>query len=168
MTRKPPQSETPTPPSRRKTKKATPTGRPRVNLALQGGGSHGAFTWGVLDRFLDDDGLDFAGLSGTSAGALNGAVLLSGYVQGHEGADDATARKHANVLFHLMGYLKEHLDTGDKAELAEETGLIIDIGEWVFRQAAEWVAHWRRRPSIRECAVASPTRSAASSARRPR
>jgi NTE family protein len=102
MTRKPPQSETPTPPSRRKTKKATPTGRPRVNLALQGGGSHGAFTWGVLDRFLDDDGLDFAGLSGTSAGALNGAVLLSGYVQGHEGADDATARKHAQKALHAF------------------------------------------------------------------
>ena len=56
--------------------------RPRLNLALQGGGSHGAFTWGVLDRLLDEDGVDFGGLSGTSAGALNGAVLLTGYVQG--------------------------------------------------------------------------------------
>jgi NTE family protein len=53
-----------------------------VNLALQGGGSHGAFTWGVLDRLLDDDGIDIGGISGTSAGALNGAVLLSGHVKG--------------------------------------------------------------------------------------
>lgn len=82
--------------------KAAPraNGRPRVNLALQGGGSHGAFTWGVLDRLLDDDGLDFAGLSGTSAGALNGAVLLSGYVKGFEHGDEAKARKHAQKALH--------------------------------------------------------------------
>ncbi|HEX5357507.1 MAG TPA: patatin-like phospholipase family protein [Aquabacterium sp.] len=75
-------------------------GRPRVNLALQGGGSHGAFTWGVLDRLLDDDGLDFAGLSGTSAGALNGAVLLSGYVKGFAQGSEAHARKQAQKGLH--------------------------------------------------------------------
>jgi NTE family protein len=58
------------------------SGRPPVNLALQGGGSHGAFTWGVLDRLLEDDGLHMSAISGTSAGALNGAVALSGYVTG--------------------------------------------------------------------------------------
>jgi hypothetical protein len=47
----------------------------RVNLALQGGGAHGAFTWGVLDRLLEEDDLEIAGISGTSAGALNGAAL---------------------------------------------------------------------------------------------
>lgn len=77
-----------------------PSGRPLINLALQGGGSHGAFTWGVLDRLLDDDGLDFAGLSGTSAGALNGAVLLTGYVKGHEGGGEAQARKQAQIALH--------------------------------------------------------------------
>ena len=46
----------------------------RVSLALQGGGAHGAFTWGVLDRLLEDDELEIAGISGTSAGALNGAA----------------------------------------------------------------------------------------------
>lgn len=50
----------------------------RVNLALQGGGAHGAFTWGVLDRLLEEDDLDIAGISGTSAGALNGAALKAG------------------------------------------------------------------------------------------
>ena len=45
--------------------------RKRVNLALQGGGAHGAFTWGVLDAFLDDSRLDVVALSGTSAGAMN-------------------------------------------------------------------------------------------------
>jgi NTE family protein len=55
---------------------------PRVDLALQGGGSHGAFTWGVLDRLLQDDGIAFDAISGTSAGALNGAVLVSGFHAG--------------------------------------------------------------------------------------
>lgn len=50
----------------------------KINLALQGGGAHGAFTWGVLDRLLDEDWLDFAAISGTSAGAVNGAALQAG------------------------------------------------------------------------------------------
>jgi NTE family protein len=59
----------------------------RIDLALQGGGSHGAFTWGVLDRLLEDESLDFDGVSGTSAGALNAAVLATGWAEGgREGA----------------------------------------------------------------------------------
>src|SRR5579864_6021390 len=53
-----------------------------VNLALQGGGAHGAFTWGVLDRLLDDDRLRIEGISGTSAGAINAAVLAQGHLRG--------------------------------------------------------------------------------------
>ncbi len=61
-----------------------------VDLALQGGGSHGAFTWGTLDKLLEDATIDFAGISGTSAGALNGAVLVTGLVHGgREGARQA-------------------------------------------------------------------------------
>jgi NTE family protein len=58
-----------------------------VDLALQGGGSHGAFTWGVLDRLLEDGRLRFDGVSGTSAGALNAGVLATGWARG--GADGA-------------------------------------------------------------------------------
>ncbi|MGB3407340.1 MAG: patatin-like phospholipase family protein [Jannaschia sp.] len=54
----------------------------RVNLALQGGGAHGAFTWGVLDRLLADERLEIAGISGTSAGALNGAAIKCGLARG--------------------------------------------------------------------------------------
>lgn len=58
-----------------------------VNLALQGGGAHGAFTWGVLDRILEDQRLPIDGISGTSAGAMNAAVLAHGYCEGgREGA----------------------------------------------------------------------------------
>lgn len=53
--------------------------RKTLNLALQGGGAHGAFTWGVLDRLLDEDGLTLEGISGTSAGAMNAAMLAIGY-----------------------------------------------------------------------------------------
>lgn len=53
-----------------------------LNLALQGGGSHGAFTWGVLDALLADGRVAFEGLSGASAGAVNAVALASGYARG--------------------------------------------------------------------------------------
>lgn len=58
-----------------------------IDLALQGGGSHGAFTWGVLDRILEESWLRVEAISGTSAGAMNAAVMVSGYMQG--GAEGA-------------------------------------------------------------------------------
>ena len=60
-----------------------------IDFALQGGGSHGAFTWGVLDRLLEEPWLRIAGISGTSAGAMNAAVLADGWVDG--GAEGARA-----------------------------------------------------------------------------
>jgi predicted acylesterase/phospholipase RssA len=53
-----------------------------VDLALQGGGSHGAFTWGVLDRLLEETWLRIDGISGTSAGAMNAVVLVDGFEKG--------------------------------------------------------------------------------------
>ena len=60
-----------------------------VDLALQGGGAHGAFTWGVLDRLLEEAWLRIDGISGTSAGAMNAAVLAAGHAAG--GAERARA-----------------------------------------------------------------------------
>ena len=60
-----------------------------LNLALQGGGAHGAFTWGVLDGLLQDGRLNFEGVSGTSAGAMNAVVLADGLLRG--GRDGARA-----------------------------------------------------------------------------
>ena len=51
----------------------------KVDFALQGGGAHGAFTWGVLDRLLEERSLSFESISGTSAGAINAVLLASGY-----------------------------------------------------------------------------------------
>ena len=67
-----------------------PKGRKRINLALQGGGTHGAFTWGVLDHLLEDGRLAVEGISGTSAGAVNAVMLADGLRRG--GAEDARNR----------------------------------------------------------------------------
>lgn len=64
-----------------------------IDLALQGGGSHGAFTWGVLDRLLEEPWLQLDGISGTSAGAMNAAALASGHAAGGaEGARESLDR----------------------------------------------------------------------------
>ena len=60
-----------------------------VDLALQGGGSHGAFTWGVLDRLIEEPWLRIDAISGTSAGAMNAALVADGWAQG--GAEGARA-----------------------------------------------------------------------------
>ncbi len=77
--------------TRRKATSARPAAaKKRINLALQGGGAHGAFTWGVLDRLLEDPRLDIEGICGTSAGAMNAVVLAHGRHRGGcEGAREA-------------------------------------------------------------------------------
>lgn len=63
-----------------------------VNLALQGGGSHGSFTWGVLDRLLDDERIEFDSISAVSSGAMNACMLASGYINGgRQGAKESIA-----------------------------------------------------------------------------
>ncbi|HCY16869.1 MAG: esterase [Curvibacter sp. GWA2_64_110] len=74
----------------------------RINLALQGGGAHGAFTWGVLDTLLRDTRLQFEGLSGSSAGAMNAVVLAEGWRKGgREGARQALAAFWDSVAQHM-------------------------------------------------------------------
>ncbi len=67
-----------------------PNGTKRINLALQGGGAHGAFTWGVLDHLLENGRLTVEGISGTSAGAVNAVMLADGLTRG--GPDEARKR----------------------------------------------------------------------------
>ncbi|WP_340643130.1 patatin-like phospholipase family protein [Ramlibacter ginsenosidimutans] len=81
-----------------------------LNLALQGGGSHGAFTWGVLDALLEDGRVGFEGLSGTSAGAVNAVALASGWIRGlATGRDprEAAREKLAGIWYRVsaMGSL---------------------------------------------------------------
>ena len=98
------------------TRKPTPV---PVNLALQGGGSHGAFTWGVLDRLLEEPGIVIDGISGTSAGAMNAAILASGFLHG----GPAGARHAARCNEHgaprpgaaALARLRPHLGGGEAA-----------------------------------------------------
>lgn len=78
-------------------------GNKKINLALQGGGAHGAFTWGVLDRLLEEDDIEIAAISGTSAGALNGAAVKAGLVEG----DRQSARDNLNWLWKQMGAIQD-------------------------------------------------------------
>ena len=71
-----------------------------VDLGLQGGGAHGAFTWGVLDRLLEEPWLRFDGISGTSAGAMNAAVMAAGL---HAGRAGRRARGARGILAARVG-----------------------------------------------------------------
>ncbi len=92
-----------------------------IDLALQGGGAHGAFTWGVLDRLLEEDWLRIDGISGTSAGAMNALVLASGYAkEGPRGARKA-----------LDGFWRR---VSDAARLSpfQRTPLDVLMGRWTL------------------------------------
>src|SRR5512146_984753 len=110
----------------------TPTrrGPVPVDLALQGGGAHGAFTWGVLDRLLEETWLTFDGISGTSAGAMNAAVLVDGFVKGgQEGAREALEQFWRRV--------------SDAALLSpfRRTPLDILLGRWSLDNSPAFVAY---------------------------
>ena len=76
-----------------------PARRPSLNLALQGGGAHGAFTWGVLDALLEADRFHIAGISGTSAGAINGVLVAHGLLHG----GPAAARTALDTFWSAVG-----------------------------------------------------------------
>jgi NTE family protein len=81
---------------------ARPVAPKRINLALQGGGTHGAFTWGVLERLMEDERLSIDGVSGTSAGAINAAIFVQGLAEGgRAGAIAALAKLWRDVALRL-------------------------------------------------------------------
>ena len=79
-----------------------------LNLALQGGGAHGAFTWGVLDRLLDEPWLQIAAVSGASAGALNGAALKAGLAAHRGRAGREAARRNLDALWSEVGTMSDN------------------------------------------------------------
>ena len=90
-----------------------------INLALQGGGAHGAFTWGVLDRILEDGRLRIAGVSGTSAGAMNAVAMADGFTRdGPEGG-----RVALENFWRCMG-------DGAKNSMLKRTPYDVLIGNW--------------------------------------
>jgi NTE family protein len=100
-----------------------------VDLALQGGGAHGAFTWGVLDRLLEEPWLRIDGISGTSAGAMNAAVLADGHAMG--GADGARAA--------LEGFWRSVARAAEFSPL-QRTPLDVFLGRWTLDYSPAFVA----------------------------
>lgn len=103
-----------------------------LNLALQGGGAHGAFTWGVLDRLLEEENLTFDGVVATSAGAMNAAVLAYGLAEGgRRGAQTALANfwrrvSHAGAMSPLQPSLLDRV-TGNRSLENSPAFLIFDM-----------------------------------------
>ena len=89
--------------ARRAQKDSTPPRR-KLALALQGGGSHGAFTWGVLDRLLDETTIDIVGVTGTSAGAMSGALLVDGLLDGGPTQARAKLRRYWEAVGAAPGF----------------------------------------------------------------
>ncbi|MGY6548851.1 MAG: patatin-like phospholipase family protein [Roseinatronobacter sp.] len=96
----------------------------RINLALQGGGAHGAFTWGVLDRLLQEEDIEIAAISGTSAGALNGAALKAGLAQGGRQG----GRVLLDQIWHQVGAVHDLRLTGWIAQALPPVGV---INSWI-------------------------------------
>lgn len=91
-----------------------------INLALQGGGAHGAFTWGVLERLLEEEHLRVEGISGTSAGAMNAVALAQGLtVGGRDGAREALSTLWASVADQLSPLSPA---SGGLAQLSDRNG----------------------------------------------
>lgn len=103
-----------------------------LNLALQGGGAHGAFTWGVLDRLLDEPKLSFEGIVATSAGAMNAAVMAYGLAEGgRSGAQAALANfwrrvSHAAASGPLQPTLFDRI-TGSRALEYSPAFIMLDM-----------------------------------------
>jgi len=103
-----------------------------INLALQGGGSHGAFTWGVLDRLLAESEVVIDGISGTSAGAINAAVLADGFQKaGNEGAREA-----------LRGFWRRMSDYGALNAFRANWGGSLDPVPSVAALWTDWMTQW--------------------------
>jgi NTE family protein len=109
----------------------------RIDLALQGGGTHGAFTWGVLDRLLEDERIRFGAVSGSSAGAMNAVALAAGWTaDGRRGAREALRRFWSRVAdtLHLSRWAGAWLEntTSMLGAAAAPLNLALDVANSWF------------------------------------
>jgi NTE family protein len=117
---------------------ARPLPRPdrrHLNLALQGGGAHGAFTWGVLDALLDDPHLEFEGLTGSSAGAMNAVVFANGWMLGGTDGGRAGARR---ALAEFWGAVGKQMPVNIMNHSASQGFSHSAASQWL----AEYVSHF--------------------------
>ncbi|WP_290789341.1 patatin-like phospholipase family protein [Halomonas sp.] len=101
----------------------------RIDLALQGGGSHGAFTWGVMDRLLEDGRIEIEGISGTSAGAMNGVVMADALTRG----DRDTARQALHDFWAAVSH-------AGRSSPIQRTPLDKLMGNWSLDHSPGYIA----------------------------
>ncbi len=121
----------------------SPPARKRVNLALQGGGAHGAFTWGVLDAFLADGRLEVAAISGASAGAMNAVVFADGLREG--GAEGA--RKQLERFWRGVS-LDGEMNSQQRDLFDSFLGFLdpLKIGQSIAENAAAYISPYQSNP----------------------
>lgn len=101
----------------------------RIDLALQGGGAHGAFTWGVLDTLLEDPRIEIEGISGTSAGAMNGVVIADALTRG----DEETAREALHDFWAAVS-------RAGMSSPIKRTPLDVWLGNWSLDHSPGYIA----------------------------
>ncbi|WP_224814890.1 patatin-like phospholipase family protein [Hasllibacter sp. MH4015] len=123
-------------------RKAMAAAKP-INLALQGGGAHGAFTWGVLEAILENPEVEIAAISGTSAGALNGVAVKSGLSQGSR----ALALETLEKVWEQVGAITDDafapwLNTfsPQAVSMAIETSLPFAVGDTISRMVSPYAS----------------------------
>lgn len=125
----------------------------RVNLALQGGGSHGAFTWGVLDALLEDERIQIDGISGASAGAVNAVALAHGFAAAaQEGSETPDPRAAARAC---LGRIWQGVAAmGSLGSMADSIGKMM-MGHWSSDQVganlfgnamSQWMSPYQSNP----------------------
>jgi len=115
----------------------------RINLALQGGGAHGAFTWGLLDKFLEKDIFEIEGISATSAGSMNAVVLAQGMLNGgKEGA-----RELLHQFWHSMSEYGECLMPKLPIDLILEPILKMSLSFYMFSSMSNIFSPYQFNPS---------------------
>lgn len=108
-----------------------------IDLALQGGGSHGAFTWGVLDRLLEDETLEISGISGTSAGAMNAVALAAGLMEGGREGARACLRRFWERVAETSPFT--HLETGPLGQWVGADNPLLQQFTSTWQQAVRFV-----------------------------
>lgn len=110
-----------------------------VNLALQGGGSHGAFTWGVLDRLLEEKRLSFEGISATSAGAVNAVVLADGLAADNKLIEQGRMSGGKRMLVHVIEAEEVIRTFSWTSRLNADWDFLLNLHDMGRRRATRWL-----------------------------
>jgi NTE family protein len=113
---------------------STSNTKKKVAIALQGGGAHGAFAWGVMDKLLEDGRFDIMGVSGTSAGGMNAASVVQGLIKGNE----ETARSTLKEYWRSMNELSKKISPFAKKDPFKELGSDPSAMAYMNMMSALW------------------------------